>query len=858
MDDARLRFLLRLIARFSPGDRREELLGDFEELYARRTQSGHKVLPFLDALSTIRPGTSDRSKSLSVPLLASYVRQTIRELRTGRSFGLVNIFGLAVGIAASLLIGLYIHDEWSHDRAIPGAHSIYRVVSDETGANGPDKLAYVHMPLLGALPEGTIGTRYFPYPSLLSTEDGISVQEERFVFADSSFLQVFDFSFVSGDPARALQIPNSLVVTRSSALRWFGSVDVVGRHMTWTGGDSTTELTVTAVIEDPPRRSHIVFDMLGNLDSLLEQESHMNSWYWPPVYTYVRVQDAVEHAAINTTLERLSSDRMPQLGLDRTYSLQPFTDIWLRSNRRSEPVPVGSMLMIQVLLVTAFLILVVACVNFVNLMTAQGMARMREAGVRRALGAHRRQLIHQFLGTTILSSLIAAGLGLLGTAAILPWFSSITGRFLDMAPLLSPESILAYIGIAFLIGLLTGVYPAVMLSRQESPSKASEGALFRRGLIVFQFGIACSLVFASVTMSRQMQLMLSDRVGFDREHVVAVRLRETDNQIRHESLVQALRQDIRITSVTASSGYPGVDGGIHDFQVVLASAPADTMDIDVLTTEPGFTETYGLELLDGRTFSEDRVDDMEAGFIVNQATVRHMGLKEPVGADLTLVFYEHGLVRKTGRIIGVVRDFQYHSLRRETTPILIHVRKESYFNDYISVRLSGRDIPGALAFMESEWAKYNPDRPFEYAFVDDVFDAMYRSDIRLTRMIAMFAGIGLALSALGIFSVAAYTMLRRRREIGIRKVLGASTVRIVRTMSSEYAVLVGVACIVSIPVTAFVLHRWLSGFAERAPIDGSGMALAVLVTIVCGLSAVLFIILRATRENPSSTLRSEQ
>lgn len=858
MDDRRLRFLLKVIAVFTPNEHHEEVLGDFEELYVRRMKEGRSLLPFVDALSAFRRLPRQRQMSLSAPLASSYARQTLRELRSGRSFGVINIAGLAVGIAATLLIGLYIHDEWRHDRDVPGAESIYRVVSDEPGVEGRIKLASVHMPLLQELPENSIRTRYLPHPSLVSTDDGRAVQEEGFVFADSGFFDVFRFPFIAGDPTRALDTPNAVVITRSSALRWFGSTDVIGRSLTWKGSNSSSDLVITGVLRDPTHRTHLTFDMVANLEMLLAAQSHMNSWYWPPVYSYVRLNQANEYAAVNARLRMLTEERMPQLGLDRTYGLQPFADIWLRSARQNEPVPVGSMLMIKVLFVTALLILLVACVNFVNLMTAQGMARMKEAAVRRALGAFRQQLVHQFLGTTIVASAIASIAGICVTAALLPWFGVISGRSLSLAPLWSLDAIMTYAAFTLLLGLLTGLYPAITLSGKASPSRSSQGTFFRRTLIVFQFGIACSLVFASVMMSRQMQMLLSDGLGFNKEHVVAVQLREQKDQIMHASLADAWRQDIRITSVTASSGFPGLDGGIHDFQVVLADAPSDTLEIDVLTTEPGFAETYGLEILEGRTFDEDRVDDLDAGFLINEAAARQMGLEQAVGTELTLFFYERGPVWKTGVVIGVVRDFQYHSLRRETSPILVHIRKESFYNDFMSVRLSGNDVAGALSFMEQEWETFNPERPFEFVFIDDVIDAMYRSDVRLTGMIRLFAAIGLALSALGIFSVAAFTMLRRRREIGIRKALGAGTLRILRTMSTEFAVLVALACIISIPLTALVLQRWLGSFADHAPINASGVSIAVLVTLMSGLLAVFFIILRATKENPSVTLRSEQ
>ena len=858
MDDRRLRFLLNAIALFTPDEHREEVLGDFEELYVSRMKKGRNLLPFVDALSTFRRLPRQRQMSLSAPLVSSYTRQTLRELRSGRSFGVINIAGLAVGIAATLLIGLYIHDEWRHDRDVPGAESIYRVVSDEPGVEGQTKLASVHMPLLQELPENSIRTRYLPYPSLVSTDDGRAVQEESFVFADSGFFDVFRFPFIAGDLTRALNAPNAVVITRSSALRWFGSTDVIGRSLTWNGSNSSSDLVISGVLRDPTHRTHLNFDMVANLDMLLTAQSHMNSWYWPPVYSYVRLEHADEYAAVNAKLRTLTEERMPQLGLERTYGLQPFADIWLRSARSNEPVPIGSMLMIKVLFVTALLILLVACVNFVNLMTAQGLARMREASVRRALGAYRQQLVHQFLGTTIVSSTIASILGVGLTAALLPWFGVLSGRSLSLAPLFSINAIAAYAGFTLLVGVVTGLYPAIVLSRNLSPARSSQGTNFRRTLIVVQFGIACSLVFASVMMSRQMQILLSDGLGFDKEHVVAVQLREQKDQIMHASLADAWRQDSRITSVTASSGFPGLDGGIHDFQVVRTNAPSDTLEMDVLTTEPGFAETYGLEIVEGRTFDEDRADDLDAGFLINQAAARQMGLEHAVGTELTLFFYERGPVRKTGRVIGVVRDFQYHSLRRETSPILVHIRQESFYNDFMSVRLSGNDVAGALSFMEREWETFNPERPFEFVFIDDVFDAMYRSDVRLTGMIRLFAAIGLALSALGIFSVAAFTMLRRRREIGIRKALGAGTLRILRTMSAEFAILVAVACVISIPLTAVVLQRWLGSFAEQAPINGSGISIAVLVTILSGLSAVFIIIFKATQENPSTTLRSEQ
>jgi len=553
------------------------------------------------------------------------------------------------------------------------------------------------------------------------------------------------------------------------------------------------------------------------------------------------------------------------LGIERDYDLQPLADIHLLSGLENEMRPVGSIQHVYLFALVAFLILLIGCINFTNLSTARSAGRAREVGMRKTLGAKRLQLAGQFLSESFVTAFISLALGLVLTWLLLPLFGSVIGKSLSLGVLgdgWNPVFLLLLIG---MVGFLTGSYPAFFLSSFRPiqvlkglvVSRRSAATMIRRGLVIFQFAITSALIVGTVVIQRQLDFLQNDRLGFDKDHVLVVPLRDMDNQINHESLKEAWMTNPQILSVSASSGYPGYIEGLHDFMVIPEDAKEDSLAMLILTADHDFVETFGLEIVAGRDLSQEFETDAAEGFLINESAAKKIGWTDPVGKKMTLSYYIRDHELKEGYIVGVVRDFQYMSFHRALDPIVFHVQENSFYNDFISVRLAGTDVRGAIEHLEKEWASFNPDRPFEYQFVDEVFDQMYRADNQLGQILGSFALLAILIACLGLFSLAAYTTEQRTREIGIRKAMGASISNVVVLLSRQFMTLVLVAFVLAIPLSFFAMRFWLDGFAARIDMGAGIFLFSGAIALAIGVLSVGYQSMRAATANPATSLRHE-
>ena len=586
-------------------------------------------------------------------------------------------------------------------------------------------------------------------------------------------------------------------------------------------------------------------------------------WGWAP-YHYGLLAAGAD---IDGLAEQLPALAQRHMGADRTATrslhAESLTDIRLHSGRMNELTPTSDNTYVYLFSVIAFFILLLACINFMNLATARATERAREVGMRKALGARRAQLVGQFLGESMILALLALVLMVVLVEALLPAFNALAGKTLTAGALLHWSVPLVLGGAVVFVGVLAGGYPAFVLSSfrparvLKGPVRAGHGATLRKGLVVFQFALSIVLVVSTLVVYRQLDFVRNERLGFDKEHVVLVPLRDVERQMNHRPLKEAWLRLPGVRHVTASSGMPGLNDGLHDFMIKPEGAAGDSLELMTLTVDHDYVETYGLEVIAGRDFSEAFSTDATEAFLLNESAARRLGWTDPVGRRLTLRVWFNGEMHKQGAVIGVVRDFQYASLRQAIDPTILHILPESYYNDYLSVRLHPDDVPGTLAELERTWARLIPDRPFEFRFLDQTFDTLYQVEARVGRLFGVFTGLALLIACLGLFGLAAFTAEQRTREIGIRKVLGASVGSVVLLLSHDQLKLIAVAFVVGAPLAYVSMSRWLDGFVYHVALSGRLFLLAGLIVVLVALLTVSYQAARAALSDPVHSLRHE-
>ena len=785
-------------------------------------------------------------------MLKNYLTVALRTLRRHKGYAFVNVAGLAVGMAACVLIGLYVLDELSYDRFHAHADRIYRVTLEDYAASSP--------PIAPALERDyphlvERAVRFWPIqaPATVRT-GGEAFVERRISFADPAVFDVFSYDLQAGDPERALAAPQTMVVTASLARKYFGDEDAVGQTLQFWGED----YEVTGVMADLPANTHYPVDALVSFASLPFPPSMLENWTWAGFYTYVLLRD-------DASPDRLSAELASFVGRHTDEpllppELQPLPSIHLHSDLRKEATPGGTVAVVYLLSTIAVLLLAVACINFMNLSTARGAERAREVGMRKALGAQRRQLVGQFLGESVLMSVAALGVALGLVQLALPAFERLAGKPLTLAFGPHGEGAVALLGLALVVGLAAGSYPALFLSRfqpagilKRRGGAPASGLSLRRGLVVFQFAVSVALCIAALVVYQQLGYLQNRGLGFDEEHVVVV---EAGN---YEVFEEALHEAPEIVRVAAAYDVPG-----RRFQMLpvrTATMPTDsTRAMRWLGVDYGFLETLGVEPAAGRLFSEDYATDVEHAVVVNEAAVRELGWTDAVGERIDLyAFSGDGStfeVATEGTVVGVVKDFNYASLHGPVEPLLMTVAQGEAVN-VAAVRIEPGQTTDALARIEAAWHTANPGDPFDYFFLDDQLDQQYRSEQQLSRVFGGFTALTVFIACLGLFGLAAFTAQQRTKEIGVRKVLGASAGGIVLLLARDFVALVLLGVVVAVPLAYLGMDRWLGGFAYRVDLGAGPFVLAGGLALLVATATVAVQAFRAAATDPVAALRYE-
>jgi putative ABC transport system permease protein len=784
-------------------------------------------------------------------MLKNYIKIAWRHLRSHKGYAFINIVGLGVGLAACIIIGLWVNYELSYDTYHQNSDRIYRVLSGTSAATQP--------PLASALKEDHPDlvketVRFWPIqaPADLVYKDK-SFAEKRITYADPSVFRVFSHPMVRGNPESALTAPNSIVLSESTAEKYLGSDNPLGKTMNMWGRD----LKVTGVFQDMPFNSHHRFDALVPMALLRTYMGDMmDNWSWNGFYTYVLPSDNVEPAMIENALPTLyakyAGEDFPEA------RLQPLTDIYFNPQDKDIGVAYGNLTYVYILVIIAIFVLIVACVNFMNLSTAYSTLREKEVGMRKALGAGRSQLIAQFLGEAIMLSFAALVLALILVELSLPFFNDFTQKPLSMAYGYDGLTVMGLIGLALTVGIIAGSYPAFILSgfgsvnalKSRSTIASSGSISLRKGLVVFQFCISTFLIIAAITVFSQLNYMQNKSLGFDDKQVVVM-------EAKNYPLLR--KELLTLPGVSSVSGAYNVPGQRFPFYPIRTEQmPPDSLpSMRTLRVNAGFIETMGMKMATGRSFDEERASDLNA-FVINKAAASFLGWDDSVGKKMEWYdFSEDGTtfeVAKEGQVIGVVEDFNYASLHNPIEPLIIHLSQE--VNSTV-VRLRPGQTAETPTQIREKWNAVSPGSYFWYYFLDQELDRQYKSEKRLGKVFGGLTLLALFIACLGLFGLAAFTAQRRTKEIGIRKVLGATVSNIVGLLSKDFLKLVALGFIIAVPIAWYAMNQWLADFAYKIEIGPGIFLVAGGLALLIALATVSWQSIRAALANPVDSLRSE-
>jgi putative ABC transport system permease protein len=801
----------------------------------------------------------------------NYLLVAWRNLVRHKTFSLINVTGLAVAMACSLLMALYVADELSYDRFHANHHRIFRVgYSFLKSGSDLERNAVVHMSLAPRLQtafpaiQKAVRLDFWKQPLQYGTTKH---PENVIVFADSSFFDVFSFPFAKGSPRTALRGPNTAVVTQTAATTYFGTADPIGKVLDVNG----RPLMVTGVLKDIPSNSHFRFDVLSSIATIdKEYPEFMRGFgYGGSHYTYLLLKNASDAAKLEAGLPQfvkthVGKDAKPQ------YFLQRLTDIHLRSDLSGELEANGDIRYVYIFSAVALIILFIACINYTNLTTARALDRAREVGMRKVIGASRRQLVAQFLGESLLIALLALVVACALVGLAMPFFNQLAGKALTFPLLRDGKLLPGLLAFAGLLGVLAGLYPALLLSGfrltqvlKGKISLAGRPALsLRKGLVVFQFAASIALITGTLLIEGQLNYIRTKKLGINPVQVVTVPLNNVAGQ--YPALRTELLRSPHVVAVGAISN-DLVSGGSNWSQYKVEDGAArEDVNIPTMVIDYDLLPTMQARIIAGRGFSRNFPTDSTAAYLVNESAARLLGLKQPVGRRISgNVYFQDekgniGAVRKQATIIGVVQDFHFASLHDKIKPVVFSLPENKFIKPRLMhVRISGKDVPAAIAHLKEVWARFEPENPVAPAFMDEEIDKLYRAEARFLQVFTTFAGLAILIAGLGVLGLASLTTAQRTREIGIRKVLGASVGQVTVLLSKDFLWLVAVSNLLAWPVAWYAMRQWLDGFAYRTPLNWWVFVVAGLAALAIALLTVSFQSIRAALANPVESLRSE-
>jgi putative ABC transport system permease protein len=833
------------------------VLGDFEEIYHDLADSRgvlYAVLWYWAQILKSIPGFILGMCYWGLVMFRSTVKITWRSILRHKLFSMINISGLALGMACSLLISLWVLDELSFDRFHDSPQRLYRIEADEDYTDYTMHTIITPPPLAPVLPdevpEVELAARFTRFGGMQLRSGDQSFFERDIRATDPSFFHMFSFPLLAGDAETALDDPFSIVLSRRMAEKYFGAADPLGQVIQ---AENKFDLLVTGIIQNPPANSMLQYDWIVPFVFVEQNLRRMPEGWSDAISTFVLLRQDAQRDAVEskvTALIHRHRNREPQ----SRYRLCPLTRMRLHQVYGRGEV-VGTIKHVYIFSLIGLFVLVIACSNFMNLTTASSLQRAREIGMRKVVGAQRGNLIRQFYGESLLYTLAALVLAMALVIVLLPVLGLVSGKSLTLAVLGTLPVLWTAAGITLFTAMVAGSYPALLLSSYKPAlvlralGQGRRKSLFRRTLVVVQFSLSIILIIGTAVVVQQTRFMKGRDVGYDRNNLLLMPLRGNVGK-SYTPLKNRLLQDASILGVTAMSRQPAMIGDYARDASWQGKDPDQDVRVVFAAVDYGFLEVLGLELIEGRTFSRDFSTDVEEAFLINQETAKLIGTPSAVGTPFSMF-------GRTGSVIGVVKNFNFQPLRQEIQPLVFLLAPNPHWLGNIVVRVRPGSTAASVAAVKSAWTEILPDYPFEYRFVDEEYDLFYQREVRMGRLLGNFAFIAVFIACLGLFGLSSYTVEQRTKEIGIRKILGASSATIVAALCRDFARLVALAALIAWPVAYLAARQWLSDFAYRIRLGIPLFFLTGLLALSIALLTVSFQAFRAARANPADSLQYE-
>jgi putative ABC transport system permease protein len=780
-----------------------------------------------------------------------------RSILKDQIYSLINILGLTIGITSSVLILLYVNDEISYDKFHTNGDNIYRVVSNIQEPDNSFTWAVAQVPLAPELkakyPEINNYTRVSGQGRIKLTYEDVEFYEEDIVMADSTFFDVFTYQFAQGDIETALDGPNNIVLSKEMAIKYFGDINAIGKQFS---DDQDRNFTVTGVLEEVPENSHLVFDAVIGWDM---DERRANNWGNFGVFTYILLPPDYEIAEMEPKFDSVLVAHVnpifESIGITIDYELQRVTDIHLHSKIQDEAESNGDITYVYIFLAIAAFMLVIAAINYMNLATARSAKRSKEVGMRKVMGSQKGALISQFLTESIVLSVLAFLLSLGLIFILLPFFNDLAGKAISYSELFKPSNFIGLLGIVILIGLSAGSYPAFYLSGfkpvdvlKGKGSTSTGQPLLRKGLVIFQFGISVFMLISTLVVYEQLQFLRNKDLGFSKEQVALASFTTRAQAQNFGALKNELDQIPEVAMVATASSAPGQGIGKVIMQVEENDGSMIDKGVDFYVADYDFVPLMGMEILEGRNFSREILFDTVGATLANEAMVARMAWENPIGKKINLG--ENNLT-----IVGVLKDYHQNSLYDEIEPLVI-ILGEDRRNVFIK---TNADVREAMEKATMAWEKVYPNSSFEYSFLDQDFDSQYDADEKRGTIFTLFSGLTLIIACLGLLGLISFTTEQRAKEVGIRKVNGASVSAIIGLIAKEFMILVSIATIIAVPFSYYFMDEWLQSFAYKIVLAGQIhiFIISAFLAFAITMLTVAFHTRKAAIANPVDALRDE-
>jgi len=787
----------------------------------------------------------------NMAMLNNYFRTGLRSILRHKGYSALNMMGLAVGLAVCILIFLWVQDELSYDRFHVNADRIFRLIEFEDLSSGEVLVFTQQGPELAAalksdFPEIEESTRFYTLRNRLVRFGDRQFYENGFAFADPQFLAMFTFPLTKGDPLQALADPSSIVLSERMAKKYFDRQDPIGKilHV-----DNQMDFVITGILENIPSNSHLQFDYLVPFENMKHFGEQVTGWADFYCDTYVLLYENIDYKEFEPKIK----DIVPRYskGSNLYEQLQPLTHIRLFSNAILTVQTDGDIKYVVIFSLIAIFILLNACINFMNLTTARSGQRAREISMRKVVGARRQELVRQFFGESILMAFISLIFAVGLVYLLLPVFNQLSGKDMTFGILRHMHVISGLLGITLSAGLIAGIYPALFLSAFQPAfvlkggrDFGQKGGGFRRVLVIFQFVMTTILIVGTVGVYRQMNFLRKQNLGYDKDQVMCLRLpRELSPKV--DLIETTLERNPGVLHTAAASTVPGKRSGLLTLDEWEGRDTEDRIEMGLVSVDPGFLSTFKLEIAEGRFFSNDFPTDRKGAVVINEAAVRAMGMEDPIGKRLG----------RGSQIIGVVKDFHMRTLHHKVAPLMLTMNDMELQNVFVKIRPA--DIPKTISSVEAAWRSLAPEYPFEFQFLDERLEELYQADKRLGKIINAFATLSLFVACLGLFGLASFVAERRTKEIGIRKVLGASIPAIFYLLARDFIKWITIATVIAVPLSAYAMARYLNSYAYHFRIGPVLFLIPAAMILGIALLTVSWQALRTAAVDPVKSLRYE-